>query len=161
MSLSIKIAAAVDALSGAGVSPPYEAAAEAAGARLTLHLTAAGAVGLAFDALEFTAADRAERSPEALRAWADRLADRLTYLMEPLAVLEHDLGSGELVLRSQTPTARDGRRTFYEVRLRRDGTMRLGRVAFDDSARTRTPAPCRMTVEALERLADDLVACAG
>jgi hypothetical protein len=161
MSLSRKVATAVDALGREPAPLPCEALAEDAGNRLVLHLTAAGPVGLAFDALVFTAADRADRSPEALRAWADRLSGRLTYLMEPLAALELDRDAGELVLRSQAPTVRDDRRSFYEVRLRRDGTLRLERVAFDESARRRQPAPCRVTVEVLERLADDLVAAAG
>jgi hypothetical protein len=158
MSLSTKIAAAVDALARANTPLPCEATAEHAGNRLTLHLTLAGPVGLAFDALHFTAGDRVLRAPEGLRAWADRLAARLNYLMEPLAVLEHDREAGELILRSQSPTARDGRQSYYEIRIRRDGTVRLGRFVFDDAARRRQPAPCRMTVEALERLADDLVA---
>jgi hypothetical protein len=161
MSLSRNIATAVDALTRSYAPLPCEAAAEDAGNRLALNLTAAGPVGLAFDDLEFTAADRAPRPPEALRAWADRLAARLTYLMEPLAVLEHDREAGDLVLRSHAPTARDGLRSYYEIRLSRDGTLRLGRFTFEEPDRRRRPAPCRMTVEALERLADDLVAAAG
>ncbi len=78
--------------------------------------------------------------------------------MEPLVVLEVDAEAGEAELRSRTPTARDDRRSFYEVRLRREGALQLRRVAFDDASRRRAAVPCQMTGEVLERLADDLVA---
>jgi hypothetical protein len=64
-------------------------------------------------------------------------------------------------MRSQAPTVRNGRRTYYEARLRGDGTLKLTRVVYDEATRNRQSVPCQMTVEVLERLADDLVACAG
>ena len=78
--------------------------------------------------------------------------------MEPLVVLEVDAEAGEAELRSQAPTPRGELRSFYEVRLRREGALQLRRVAFDDATRRRQAVPCQMTVEVLERLADDLVA---
>jgi hypothetical protein len=151
--LSRKIAAAVDAAEGPGAvtadDGPY---------RLTLHLTAASPVGVAFDALEFADADHAGRSADDLRTWGDRLAARLTYLMEPLVVLEVDAEGGEAALRSREPSTRDEVRTYYEVRLRREGTLGLRRVAYDPGARRRATVACQLTREALERLADDLVA---
>jgi hypothetical protein len=162
MSLSRKIAAALDGCPDLGVGgPPREITAEDGGHRLSLALTSAGPVGVAFDALTYTAPPGAERTADALRAWADRIAARVNYLMEPLVLLELDALGGEAELRSQSPTARGERRAFYEVRLRKDGTLRLSRAVAEDAARRRRPAPCQMTREALERLADDLVACAG
>jgi hypothetical protein len=81
--------------------------------------------------------------------------------MEPLVVLEVDPAAGEAELRSQSPTARGDLRAYYEVRLNAAGTLRFSRVVFDDASRRRRPAPCQMTREVLERLADDLVASAG
>jgi hypothetical protein len=155
--LSQKIAAALEA------SPPQDdlpcRISVAEGPRLlTLNLTAAGPVGLAFDALEFATTDRPEWSPEALRAWADRIAARVTYLMEPLIVLEQDKIAGEVALRSQAPTPRQDRRSYYEVRLSPQGILRLARITFDEATRRRQPVPCQMTIEVLERLTDDLVA---
>ena len=81
---------------------------------------------------------------EALRGWGDRLAARLTYLMEPLVVLEVDAQAGEAELRSQAPTPRGDRRSFYEVRLRREGSLHLRRVAFDRAGPTvARPSPAR------------------
>lgn len=131
------------------------------GGSLTLALREAGAVGVAFDRLRFAAADRAERSPEALRSWADRLSARVTYLMEPLVVVEHDREAGAVDVRSKSPTVRNERRTYYELRLHRDGSLVMTRTAHDEATRQRAPVPCQMTLEALEHLADDLAACAA
>ena len=161
MSLSRKLTAALDA------SPdtlPFQVSAEDGGHRISIDLTATGPVGLAFDALDFSADDAtppAVRSTAALRAWADRLAARVTYLMEPLVVIELDPVAGEAELRSQSPTARGELKTYYEVRLNKSGALRLSRVVFDAATRRRRPAPCQLTREVIERLTDDLVACAG
>jgi hypothetical protein len=81
--------------------------------------------------------------------------------MEPLVVLEVDAGAGEAKLRSQNPTPKGERRSFYEVRLRREGALSLRRISFDDATRRREVIPCQMTLEVLERLADDLAASLG
>jgi hypothetical protein len=157
MSLSRKIVDAVDSMPTASPLPCLVEAA-AGPSRLTLNLTAQGPIGLAFDGLDYARSDRGDLSPEALRSWGDRLAARLTYLMEPLVVLEVDAQAGEAELRSQAPTPRGDLRSFYEVRLRREGSLRLRRIGYDEQARHRQTVPCQMTLEVLERLADDLVA---
>jgi len=158
MTLSREIVAAVDACPDP-LEAPREVTAAEGPHRLTLHLNATGPVGLAFDALDFATESRPEWSAEALRGWGDRLTARLTYLMEPLVVLEHDPIDGEVEIRSQSPTSRSGRRAYYEVRLHPRGTLRLSRVVYDEATRRRQPASCQLTREALERLTDDLVAC--
>jgi hypothetical protein len=151
--LSRKIAAEVDAQAGPGkvtvADGPYH---------LSLKLTAASPVGIAFDALEFADETAAGRSADALRAWGGRLASRLTYLMEPLVVLEVDDQAGEAELRSKSPTVSDGVQSYYEIRLHRAGMLGLRRVAFSESNRRRMPVSCQLTREALDRLANDLVA---
>ena len=87
-----------------------------------------------------------------------RLAGRITYLMEPLKVLEVDSGGGEVQIRSQSPTARDGERGYYEIRLFRQGMLRMQRFIYDASTRQRRESPCQLTREVLERLADDISA---
>ena len=67
--------------------------------------------------------------------------------MEPLVVLEVDAVGGEVELRSQSPSARDTLRSFYEVTLRREGTLHLRRVAFDAADRRRRPIACQLTRE--------------
>jgi hypothetical protein len=156
MSLRRKIAAALD--ERLGEAPPHAVSAEEGPHRLSLQLLANAPVGVSFDALDFAVTGRPEWPVDALRAWGERLTSRVTYLMEPLVVLEVDPSGGEVSLRSKNPTPRDGLRAYYEVRLSRSGTLRLARVVFDEEARRRRPAPCQMSREVLERLADDLVA---
>ena len=81
--------------------------------------------------------------------------------MEPLVVLEHDPVGGEVELRSQAPTSRGDRRTYFEVRLNQQGTLKLSRIAVVESSRQRHPTSCQMTREVLERLIDDLVESVG
>ena len=155
MSLSREIVAALDG----GAAPGPLAVAHGPHA-LTLDLTAASPVGAAFTSLEFRVLGSPERSIDELKAWGDRLAARVTYLMEPLVVLEVDAPSAQVELRSSRPTPRPDRRLYYEVRLRRDASLTLARIAFDESSRTRETIPCQLTREVLEHLADDLAATA-
>ena len=163
MTLSQKIADAVEThahLIAAGVPGTIDAA--TADHRLALQGATGGAVGVAFDQLSFAAVDPDPTlATSDLRAWGDRLAARLTYLMEPLVVLEVDGAAGSAELRSQSPTARGEVRSFYEVRLGRDRSLRMQRISFDAATRRRQPTSCQLTGEMLARLADDLVASLG
>jgi hypothetical protein len=157
MSLSKKIAAALDENTKAYVLP-CTVTVEENPHRLTLHLTALDTVGLGFTALEFATSSRPEWSSEALKSWGDRIASRVTYLMEPLKVLEIDAGGGEVQIRSHSPTPRAEQRGYYEMRLFRNGSLRMERFIFNDAARQRRQTPCQLTIEVLERLADDIAA---
>jgi len=157
MSQNRKIADAVKSYEAPGRLPGVVEVDLDGGATLSLSLSEAGPVGLAFDHLEFAAPDRRALTPDQLHSWADRLTGRVTYLMEPLVVVEHDRAGAEVDVRSKTPTARRGVRSYYEVRLKGDGSLRMGRVAYDESERRRDPVACPMTFETLDRLVDDLV----
>jgi hypothetical protein len=157
MSLSKKIAAALDENTKA-YNFPCSVTIEEGSSRLTLHLTGLDAVGVAFSILEFATTRRSDWSSELLRGWGDRLASRVTYLMEPLKVVETDAHGGEVQIRSQRPTPRDEQQSYYELRLYRQGTLRLQRFVFDDETRERRQTPCQLTREVLERLADDIAA---
>lgn len=157
MSLSRKIAAALDENTTVH-TPPCGVQAEEGPHRLMLNLTAVDTVGVAFESLEFSTTARPEWDSDALRSWADRLAARVTYLMEPLKVLEVDAGGGEVHIRSQSPTSREDQKSYYEVRLYRRGALSLERRSFDETTRRRASVPCRLTREVLERLGDDIVA---
>jgi hypothetical protein len=111
--------------------------------------------------MEFACVGRDEWSPQALKDWADRLTKRVTYLMEPLKVIEIDAAGGEVQVRSQSPTPRIDERGYYEMRLFRNGSLRLERFAYDDASRQRRAVPCQLTREVLERLADDVAASVG
>ena len=76
-------------------------------------------------------------------------------------MIEDDAGGGEVQIRSQSPTTRAERRGYYEIRLFKQGMLRLERFAFDETTRQRCSTTCQLTREVLERLADDLVESAS
>lgn len=163
MTLSQKIADAVETHARSlGTAVPGRISAETEAHRISLRLTGGGPVGVAFDELTIaTVIPDPLLSTADLRAWGDRLTARLSYLMEPLVVLEVDDLAGSAELRSQTPTTRGDVRSFYEVRLGRDRSLRLGRLSVDSANGQRRSTPCQLTGEVLERLTDDLVASLG
>ena len=83
----------------------------------------------------------------------------MTYLMEPLRSSRSTPAGGEVQIRSHNPTTRGEHRGYYEVRLFKQGTLRMERHAFDEATRQRRTVPCQLTREVLERLADDIAAC--
>lgn len=131
--------------------------------RVSLAARSASRLGVELDALDFHAdrPQQPERTLDELKAWADRLAARITYLMEPLVVLECDPLGVEVELRSQQATTRQSARNFYEARLDRSGNLRIIRYSFDTTSRTRHAVPFQLSGEVLERLVDDLVDTAG
>ena len=157
MNLSPKIAAALDGPDAAVL--PCDVAIADPPHRLVIHLTASGPVGLAFGSFDFTTMARSEWTPAALKSWGDRIAARVTYLMEPLVVLEQDAIDGDVAIRSHAPTERGDQRAYYEIQIGKQGNLHFARVASDEPTRRRRPIDCMMTREVLERLIDDIIAC--
>ena len=159
MSLSQKIAAALDDLATTS-APPRAITVEEGPHNIDLPVGVATSIGIECAGFDFHVADRSGLSLDDLRGWGDRLVKKVTYLMEPLAVHEADALGHEVVLRSATPTAKPDRKSYYEVRLKGEGLMKFGRVAFPEGGGKRGPIPCHFTNEVVERLVDDLVATA-
>lgn len=159
MSLSTAIGAALDAHLP---NPAGLVAAQDGPDRLELLVAAGSSVGVELEHLDHLVRDpcRPSWTIDELRGWGDRLAQRVTYLMEPLVVLEVDDAGGTVELRSQSPTPRGQLRSYYEVQLRKEGTLRLERIAFDATTRRRQATTFQLSREVLERLADDLADCA-
>lgn len=91
-------------------------------------------------------------------AWAKRLAENATGLLEPLRVLEVDTTQGEAVLRSVKPSRRGDALFYYELHLYGEHQAVLRR--FESSltvATRRKQIPYVLTHEALGKLIDDLV----
>jgi hypothetical protein len=155
MSLSRAIAAALDDPQGDLIT--------ATDGRDSLALDAelSTPVGVTCRSLEFRTTARPSWAADELKAWGGRLAARVTYLMEPLVVVETDAEAAEVALRSKSPTARGEDRGYYEARLDGSGRLRMQRIAFDAAARRRRAASFQLTREVIERLADDLVASVG
>ena len=159
MSLSQKIAAEVDDLVKTCAPPLCVTAAEGPHT-INMRIGLATSISVECAGFDFHVADRHELSIDELRSWGERLAARVTYLLEPLALHEADAAGGEVILRSASPTTKPDRRSFYEVHLKSNGLMKFDRIAFQEDRRVRGPVPCHFTNEVVERLVDDLVATA-
>lgn len=106
---------------------------------------------------------RAGAPPEgtdALRAWAERAARRVTGLPEPLTVIEVDAQRGEAMLRSHEPTRRGDVLYYHQVILQGSTTATLRR--YQSSPAGERPrvqqATFPITHEALVRVIDGLTA---
>jgi hypothetical protein len=94
-----------------------------------------------------------------LQAWAERVAGRVTGLLEPLKLLEVDSLRDEALLRSEEPTPRGGKLFYYELLLKGRGEALLRRYhgAHNGQAR-REQVAFAVTHEALAKLVADLTA---
>ena len=92
-----------------------------------------------------------------LQAWADRAAKRVTGLLEGLRVVEVDPGRNEALLRSDTPTSREQRVSYFEILLRgtKSATLRRFR-AYQESGHRREQVSFPLTHEALAKVVTDL-----
>lgn len=158
MSLSKKIAAEVDDLVKTA-APAICLSAIEGPHKIDLALTQATSVGIDCRGFDFQV-DRGPMAIEDLKAWGNRIARKVTYLLEPLTIHEADNQANEVVLRSAMPSPKPDRRSYYEIRLKGSGTLNFDRVAFFEQAKRREPVPCQFTNEVVERLVDDLVATA-
>jgi hypothetical protein len=94
-----------------------------------------------------------------LQAWADRAADRVTALMEPLKVVEVDVVRNEALLRSAEPRRRGDKSLYYEILLRGSASAVVCRYQGSHaSGSRREQIAFVLTHEALAKLADDLAA---
>lgn len=91
------------------------------------------------------------------RAWADRVAAKVSGLMESLRVVEVDSTSNQALLRSDTPTAREAGVQYFELRLTGTSAATLRRV----HGHPRTGEACQqvtfaLTYEILAKLVGDI-----
>jgi len=92
-----------------------------------------------------------------LQAWADRAAKRVTGLLEGLRVVEVDPGRNEALLRSDTPTSREQRVSYFEILLRgtKSATLRSFR-AYQEPGHRREQVSFPLTHEAFAKVVTDL-----
>ncbi len=158
MNLSKKSVDAVDAAALGGL--PTEISAQDGPCSLRVQLESADTIGVSFSSLDFTHADLADADLAELEAWGERLSKKVNYLLEPLVVLEVDSVGGEVDVRSQKPSVREGVKSYYEIRIKEGGTLSFQRVSFDPTSKVRQPSSCQLTREAFERLVEDFAATA-
>jgi hypothetical protein len=95
----------------------------------------------------------------ALEVLAQTISRQVTYLWEPLALIERDLEREEVQMRSAPPLVEDQAIEFYEGWLtRRDGAPRFHLVRYrrQNGEPRRTSVQFTLTHEVFRRLVDDL-----
>jgi len=130
-------------------------AAEAGIASVRCDVVAADAVGCAIVELECRTIGRSPAAKDLVR-YANDLCKRVTYLMEPLRVVEFDPKAGALVL-SDKPRRKGDSVGYYHLHAKPNGATVLNRVDYNSSAKRRIFSPFSLTHEQLEQLVDDLV----
>lgn len=95
-----------------------------------------------------------------VKDWAERVATRVTGLLEPLRLLEVDDARRTAVLRSNEPARRDDELSYYELLLDGNGAANLQRYRASHRPGVRREAvPFALTHESLAKLAGDIAAC--
>jgi hypothetical protein len=96
----------------------------------------------------------AAATPFELQAASADLAKRVNYLLEPIAPIELDADGCSVQMRSNPPHKDDNGRRYYELLIRRGGTIALCRYE-KQPGQPRTRIPAVLTHEVIGRLVDD------
>jgi hypothetical protein len=92
-----------------------------------------------------------------LKQLSDRLSKQLSYLLEPVSLIECDADSATVQLRSNPPQKDEDQTSYYEIVARRGGSLLLCRY-LKQAGNVRQITPANLTHEVLARLGDDFVA---
>lgn len=139
---------------------PLKVTVEEGPARVEAEVSAFDTLGLALRALTV----QGDNDAAPLETLAQTISERVTYLWEPLALIERDLEREQVQMRSAPPLVEEKAIEFYEGELmRRDGTprMRLVRYRQENNETRRKRIPITLTQAAFRRLVDDLSAILG
>ena len=109
-----------------------------------------------FEQIAYCRSDVTTLQPPEIQKIGSKLADRLQYLLEPIAPIEIDQKGAVLQMRSLPPSDDGQSRSYYEL-LVRSSHLSLQRFRVQDHG-SRQPAKMTVTYEILARLADDLSA---
>jgi hypothetical protein len=94
----------------------------------------------------------------ALRGWADRLAQRVTGLLEPLRLIEVDSERNEAFLRSDRPAEKGEEVAYYELFLHGTNAATLRRYTAPRTSGRREQVAFALTREALAKITADITA---
>ena len=128
--------------------------------RIEADLLAVDAIGCSFLTLAYSTDQLASSSLDELKKISESLIGRLTYLLEPIGVVEVDRDRAAVQLRSSPPQKGDDGTSYYELMVRRGGDVTLSRYQ-KKPGQIREIVPANVTREVLQRLAEDFVAVVG
>lgn len=133
-------------------------AATEGGDRLSLGVARADALAVAFSELRLETDRLADAGVDRVRAVAEELTRRVTYLLEPLTPIEIDRDLAVVQLRSTTPQQDSESTAYYELLVKTGGSLSLRRYRKPKGA-MREPIDATVTREVLGRLVEDFVGC--
>lgn len=145
------------ALNSAVVAGGRDLRAKADNGTLVVAIDNADTMSVAFTSFVFQTDKLASAETAQLSKIADQLAGKLTYLLEPLRVIEIDGQQGAVQMRSHPPYQREQQTRYYEVLVQRGGSISLVRYE-RQPGEPRTPIAATVTEEVFYRLADDFAA---
>ena len=128
--------------------------------RIEADLLAVDAIGCSFQTLAYSTPRLADSTLEKLREISQVLTAKLTYLLEPIGVVEADSDRCSVQLRSNPPQKGEDGTSYYELMIRRGGDITLSRYT-KHPGQLRQIVPAQVTREVLGRLADDFISAAG
>jgi len=128
------------------------------GPAFEVDFTAVDSLGCTFRELRLSADELKTVPFERLKAWADNLCQKVTYLLENVAPLELDTGAQTVLIRSVPPTRDADQTAFYEMVVKAPGELSLRRYIRAARAGNRESRDIQITHEVLVRLVHDIVA---
>src|SRR5262245_37240915 len=144
--------ARIQAVSGKGLLQV-----DCAGGRIEADLLAVDGIGCSFQTLAYSTDERADASLDQLKEISQALTGKLTYLLEPIGLIEADADRCSVQLRSNPPQKGEDSTSYYELMVRRGGDITLSRYS-KKAGQLRQIVPANVTREVLGRLADDFIA---
>jgi hypothetical protein len=128
------------------------------GPAVEVDFTAVDSLGCAFRELRISADELKNVPFDILKAWAARLCDKVTYLLEHIGPLEMDADAQTVLARSTPPSKEPDQTAFYEILVKAPGTLSLRRYTRPAQSPDRRAIDVRITHEVLVKLVHDLVA---
>jgi hypothetical protein len=124
--------------------------------RLECDMAGVDAIGCSAERFAFRTGRLAGSSLEDLKKIGEDLSRRVTYLLEPIAIIEIDAEGITVQLRSNPPSQDGGVTSYYELNINQDGMTLHRYEARPGQPRQATPA--NFTHETFKRLARDVAA---
>lgn len=158
MTLNTQVAAALKTLTGAPMPHTLALSADKQ-IDIEIEFTAVDSMSCAVREVRLHVPAAANASFDVLRAWAERLATRITYLLEHVGPLEFDPDHGRVLIRSTSPDQQDGAKRYYEAVLhsKANGNFTLRRFRYEKGGAGREQVDMALTHEVVAKLLDDLV----
>jgi hypothetical protein len=129
------------------------------GVDVAIDFVAVDSMSCAFREMRLRVPKLAAAGFDALKAWAEALSKRVTYLLENIGPLELDPAAGQVLIRSTTPDQQSNATTFYEVLLssQGQGQFALRRYRSQKGVAGRDQVDVQVTHEVLRKLVNDVV----